>query len=37
MNPLNIGLGVSAALIYAFLGYASQDKPFNWKSAHSQH
>jgi len=29
MNPLNIGLGVSAALIYAFLGYASQDKPFS--------
>ncbi|MEM3698036.1 MAG: hypothetical protein QXQ94_11180 [Candidatus Bathyarchaeia archaeon] len=31
MNPLNIALGISAALIYAFLGYASQDKPFNWK------
>jgi len=31
MNPLNIALGVSAALIYAFLGYASQDKPFSWK------
>ncbi len=31
MNPLNAALGVSAALIYAFLGYAAQDKPFNWK------
>jgi hypothetical protein len=31
MNPLNIGLGVSAALIYAFLGYASQEKPFSLK------
>jgi hypothetical protein len=24
-------LGVAAGLVYAFLGYASQDKPFNWK------
>jgi hypothetical protein len=31
MNPLNVGLGVTAALIYAFLGYAAQEKPFNWK------
>jgi hypothetical protein len=31
MSILNIGLGVCAALIYAFLGYAAQDKPFNWK------
>ena len=31
MNVLNIGLGVCAALIYAFLGYAAQDKPFSWK------
>lgn len=31
MNPLNIGLGVIAALIYAFLGYAAQDNAFNWK------
>ena len=31
MNPLNVGLGVFAALIYAFLGYAAQDKPFSWK------
>jgi hypothetical protein len=31
MNPLNVGLGVVAALIYAFLGYSAQDKPFNWK------
>jgi len=31
MNLLNIVLGVSAALIYAFLGYAVQDKPFDWK------
>jgi len=31
MNPLNVGLGVAAALIYAFLGYSAQDKPFSWK------
>lgn len=31
MNLLNISLGVCAALIYAFLGYAAQEKPFNWK------
>ena len=31
MNLLNIVLGVSAALVYAFLGYAAQDKPFDWK------
>jgi hypothetical protein len=31
MSILNIGLGVCAALIYAFLGYAAQEKPFNWK------
>jgi len=31
MNVLNIGLGVCAALVYAFLGYAAQDKLFNWK------
>lgn len=31
MNVLNVGLGVCAALIYAFLGYAGQDKPFNWR------
>jgi hypothetical protein len=31
MSTLNIGLGVCAALIYAFLGYAAQDKSFNWK------
>jgi len=31
MNPLNVALGVAAALIYAFLGYSAQDKPFNWK------
>ncbi|MEM3697125.1 MAG: hypothetical protein QXQ94_06460 [Candidatus Bathyarchaeia archaeon] len=31
MNVLNISLGVCAALIYAFLGYAAQDKPFNWR------
>lgn len=31
MNLLNVGLGVCAALVYAFLGYAGQDKPFNWK------
>ena len=31
MNLLNVGLGVCAALVYAFLGYAAQDKPFSWK------
>jgi hypothetical protein len=31
VNLLNIGLGVCAALIYAFLGYSSQDKPFDWR------
>jgi hypothetical protein len=31
MNPLNVSLGVIAALIYAFLGYSAQDKPFNWR------
>ena len=31
MNLLNIGLGVCAALVYAFLGFAAQDEAFNWK------
>jgi len=31
MNLVNVCLGVCAALVYAFLGYAAQDKPFNWK------
>ncbi|NWF86515.1 hypothetical protein HXY32_01675 [Candidatus Bathyarchaeota archaeon] len=31
MNLLNISLGVCAALIYAFLGYAAQDKSFSLK------
>ena len=31
MNLLNIGLGICAALVYAFLGYAAQDKSFSWK------
>jgi len=31
MNPLNVCLGVTAALIYALLGYSAQDKPFNWR------
>ncbi len=31
MNILNIGLGLAAAIVYAFLGYASQDKTFDWK------
>lgn len=31
MNPLNFGLGVCAALVYVFLGYAAQGKVFNWK------
>ncbi|HVO37043.1 MAG TPA: hypothetical protein VMT01_02610 [Candidatus Acidoferrum sp.] len=29
MNVLNVCLGICAALIYAFLGYASQDKQFD--------
>jgi hypothetical protein len=31
MNPLNVGLGVIAALIYAFLGFAAQENAFDWK------
>jgi len=31
MNVLNVGLGVFAALVYGFLGYAAQDKPFSWR------
>ncbi|GAI09909.1 unnamed protein product [marine sediment metagenome] len=31
MNLLNFGLGICAALVYAFLGYSAQEKPFNWK------
>jgi hypothetical protein len=31
MNLLNISLGVCAALVYAFLGYAAQDEIFSWK------
>jgi hypothetical protein len=31
MNLLNVGMGVCAALVYAFLGYAAQDKAFSWK------
>jgi hypothetical protein len=31
MNMLNVGLGVAAAIIYAFLGYSAQDKPFSLK------
>jgi len=31
MNPVNIVMGFVGALIYAFLGYASQNEPFNWK------
>jgi len=31
MNPSNAGLGVVAALICAFLGFAAQDEPFSWK------
>ena len=31
MNLLHIGLGLGAALTYAFLGFAAQDKPFNWR------
>lgn len=30
-NPINIGIGVLAALIYAFLGYAAQKDSFDWK------
>ena len=31
MDILYVALGVLAGLIYAFLGYAAQDKPFDWK------
>lgn len=31
VNLLNVGLGVCAALIYTFLGFAAQDNPFNWR------
>lgn len=31
MNPLHIGIGILAALVYAFLGYAAQKEPFDWK------
>jgi len=31
MNVFHVGLGVAAGVIYAFLGYAAQDKPFDWK------
>ena len=31
MNVLNVALGIGAALIYSFLGYVAQDKPFSWK------
>jgi hypothetical protein len=31
VDLLNIGLGVGAALVYAFLGFSAQEKPFNWK------
>jgi hypothetical protein len=31
VNGLNVTLGVVAGIIYAFLGYSAQDKPFNWK------
>ncbi|HVP92876.1 MAG TPA: hypothetical protein VMS94_03945 [Acidobacteriota bacterium] len=31
MNLFNVGLGICASLVYAFLGYVTQDKPFSWK------
>ena len=31
MNALNVGLGVVAALVYAFLGYSASGKAFDWK------
>lgn len=31
MNFVHVALGVLAGVIYAFLGYAAQDKPFNWR------
>jgi len=31
MDVLFVALGILAGLIYAFLGYAAQDKPFDWK------
>jgi len=30
-DPTNIIIGVTAAIIYAFLGYTAQDQPFNPK------
>jgi len=31
MNVFHVALGVAAGVIYAFLGYSAQDKPFDWK------
>jgi hypothetical protein len=31
MNALFVMLGVVAGLVYAFLGYAAQKQPFDWK------
>jgi len=31
INVINISLGVCASLVYAFLGYAAQEKEFSWK------
>lgn len=31
MNLFHVVLGVGAAVVYAFLGFAAQDKPFNWR------
>jgi len=31
MDITHVSLGAAAALIYAFLGYSAQDKPFSWK------
>jgi hypothetical protein len=31
MDLLNVGLGICAALVYAFLGFAAQEKPFNMR------
>lgn len=31
MNVLNVLLGVAAGVLYAFLGYAAQSEPFNWR------
>lgn len=31
MNVENLAVGIGAGMAYALIGYASQDKPFDWK------